>query len=66
MPPDFYLNATQVGEVLGVSRQRAMQYADDDPEFPEPAVIVGTDRGWRAADIRRYKRLRERRKKAAT
>lgn len=62
VPPTHYLNLTQVGEMLGVTRQRALQYADSDVEFPLPAVVVGTVRGWARADILRYRRARERRK----
>lgn len=49
------INLTEIAGILGVSRQRAGQIADTDPDFPEPAV-PGTRRLYTRPSIEMFHR----------
>lgn len=51
--PVELLTATDVGRLLGVSRQRVSQLAAT-PGFPEPIGTLGRSRIWRRPDIERW------------
>jgi predicted DNA-binding transcriptional regulator AlpA len=44
----------EVGEMLGVSRQRVDQIARDDPKFPKPEAELATGRVWKRAAIEKW------------
>ena len=48
----------EVGRILGVTRQRADQISQSDPDFPAPAAdaVLGRRRWrlWRRKDVERY------------
>ena len=45
---------TEVGAMLGVSRERARQIIDNYPDFPPPAALVGTRRGWERGHVEQW------------
>lgn len=47
------VSATEIGRMLGVSRQRAVQLSRV-PGFPEPAAEIAAGRIWRRADIQKW------------
>jgi predicted DNA-binding transcriptional regulator AlpA len=55
MVPAQLLNLSDIGRLLGVSRQRAAQLAQH-AEFPEPAGEMGRGKVWRAKDIEKWAR----------
>jgi predicted DNA-binding transcriptional regulator AlpA len=44
---------SEVAQILGVSRQRARQLADD-PRFPKPVAVLMSGPVWIAADVRAF------------
>jgi hypothetical protein len=46
----------EIGEMLGVTRQRVDQLARDDPSFPEPAAVLATGRIWERAVVEAWAR----------
>ena len=50
---------TEIGDVLGVSRQRAAQLAET-PGFPAPIAELASGRIWRAQDVRLWSETRRR------
>lgn len=46
----------EIAELLGVSRQRVDQLANDDPRFPEPVAVLAAGRVWERADVERWAR----------
>jgi prophage regulatory protein len=49
------IGVTEVGRVLGASKQRAHQLSQV-PGFPKPATTLATGRVWRRADVERWAR----------
>jgi hypothetical protein len=45
--------AAEFGELAGVPPQRACQLATRE-DFPKPAAVLGTGRGWRRGDLERW------------
>lgn len=48
------VGATEIAAMLSVSRQRVHQLAKDDPEFPEPAVVLSAGGVWEREAIERW------------
>ena len=48
------LGTTDIGLMLGVSRQRVGQLADSNQDFPPPVDVVGRQRVWNRTDIERW------------
>lgn len=48
------IGLTQVAAMLGVSRERASQIVGSYADFPVPAAVVGTRRGWEAGQVERW------------
>jgi predicted DNA-binding transcriptional regulator AlpA len=46
---------TEIGELLGVSRQRAGQLSETDG-FPEPVAVLAAGRIWKRADVEAWAR----------
>lgn len=42
--------ATEIGRMLGISRQRVQQLAAE-PGFPEPAAVLAMGKVWREGDV---------------
>ncbi|HZU74065.1 MAG TPA: hypothetical protein VE990_14965 [Acidimicrobiales bacterium] len=45
------VSLTEIGRMLGVSRQRAAQLAAEYDDFPQPAAMVGSRRIWSEAAV---------------
>lgn len=45
---------TEVGAMLGVSRERAHQLVDSYQDFPPPVAVVGTRRGWDPVQVEQW------------
>lgn len=45
-----HVGTTEIARMLGVSRSYAAQLVNSKG-FPDPAVTIGTTRGWRRADV---------------
>jgi prophage regulatory protein len=50
------VGVTEIGDLLGVSRQRADQLSRTDG-FPEPIGAIAAGRIWRRADVEAWGRL---------
>lgn len=57
LPPLAVLS--DVARILGVSRQRAVQLAQTDPDFPAPVLELPTGRVYAAAGVEAYARRRD-------
>jgi hypothetical protein len=55
MVPVAMLNLSDIGRLLGVSRQRAAQLAQH-AGFPKPAGEMGRGKVWRKTDIEQWAR----------
>ena len=53
--PEQLVNLSDIGRLLGVSRQRAAQLAARD-DFPEPAGMMGRGKVWRHRDVEKWAR----------
>jgi predicted DNA-binding transcriptional regulator AlpA len=49
------MGAAEIGELLGVSRQRVQQLISR-PDFPAPAVVLAMGKVWRTADVKDWAR----------
>lgn len=47
------VGAAEIGEMLGVSRQRVQQLVSR-PDWPEPAVVLAMGKVWRAEDVQAW------------
>jgi len=45
------VGVAELAELLGVSRQRAVQIADSFQDFPEPEVELASGRVWKRSDV---------------
>ena len=45
---------TEIGRILGVSRQRAAQLAIEHEDFPQPAAVVSFRRIWSEVAVREW------------
>ena len=50
---DGYVRLKEIGQMLGVTLQRAQQLAAE-PGFPRPSQVVGRSRTWRRDEIERW------------
>ncbi len=50
------MSATEIGELLGVSRQRVDQIAKADPTFPEPVAVLSGVRVWETEAVTEWAR----------
>lgn len=48
------VDLTEVGAMLGVSRERARQIIGNYSDFPPPAAVVGTRRGWDRGQVEQW------------
>jgi predicted DNA-binding transcriptional regulator AlpA len=48
--PGDLVGVTEIGDLLGVSRQRADQLTRTDG-FPEPVAVISAGRIWRRTDV---------------
>jgi len=48
---DALMGSTEIGSLLGVSRQRAAQLAAEYDDFPAPVATLAAGRIWKRADI---------------
>lgn len=48
------VSVTEIAAMLGVSHQRASQIIDAYDDFPEPAVVMGSRRGWDRTAVERW------------
>ncbi len=55
MVPERFVNLSDIGRMLGVSRQRAAQLSERE-DFPEPAGLMGRGKVWRERDVERWAR----------
>jgi hypothetical protein len=55
MVPAAMVNLSDIGRLLGVSRQRAAQLAEHH-DFPEPAGQMGRGKVWRRVDVEKWAR----------
>ena len=53
---DGLISATEIGALLGVSRQRVDQIAKADESFPNPIAVLRGIRVWTLADVDRWAR----------
>lgn len=53
--PDFLMGATEIAELLGVTRQRVQQLAKTD-EFPKPYDVLTMGAVWLKVDIEQWAR----------
>ncbi len=47
------VGTTEIGALLGVSRQRAAQLAAGE-DFPEPVAVLAAGRVWMLADVKSW------------
>lgn len=47
------MGAAEIGQLLGVGRQRVQQLVRTDG-FPEPAAVLGMGKVWHADDVRQW------------
>lgn len=57
---DHLMGAAEIGELLGVSRQRVQQLVSR-ADFPAPAVELAMGKVWRREDVERWATERGRR-----
>lgn len=53
--PDFLMGATEIAELLGVSRQRVQQLAKTDG-FPAPYDVLTMGAVWLKVDVEKWAR----------
>jgi len=51
---DGFLSATEIGALLGISRQRVDQIARADAEFPDPIAVLSGIRVWKRSDVEEW------------
>jgi prophage regulatory protein len=47
---------TEVAEMLGVSKQRVVQLAQNYEDFPKPEAVLTTGRIWKRSDVEKWVR----------
>ena len=52
------VGAAEIGEMLGVGRQRVHQLTTR-PDFPEPVVVLSMGKVWHREDVERWDRERK-------
>jgi prophage regulatory protein len=50
------VSASEIADMLKISRQRVDQIAKSDPSFPKPTAILSGIRVWDTADIEKWAR----------
>ena len=50
---DGYVRLKEIGQMVGVTLQRAQQLTAE-PGFPEPSHVVGRSRLWRRGEVERW------------
>lgn len=55
MAPEQLVNLSDIGRLLGVSRQRAAQLSERE-DFPAPMGVMGRGKVWRLVDIEEWAR----------
>jgi prophage regulatory protein len=58
--PGDLVGVTEIGDLLGVSRQRADQLTRTEA-FPDPVAVLSAGRIWRRADVEAWARATGRR-----
>lgn len=58
---DDALGSSEVGELLGVSRQRVHQLHREHPDFPPPLVLVSMGPLWDEAAVEKFAQVWDRR-----
>jgi len=57
MSPDQLVGASEIGEMLGITRQRVDQLARTDDNFPEPEATIGRGvRVWSREGVEKWAR----------
>jgi hypothetical protein len=49
-----FIGLGDIGRMLGVTRQRARQLAEQYDDFPDPAIDLSGAPGWRIGDIEKW------------
>jgi prophage regulatory protein len=55
--PHHLLGATEIGVLLGVSRQRVDQLTREDETFPKPVAELAAGRVWDREDVEKWARM---------
>ena len=51
---DHLVGVAELSELLGVTRQRAIQIADAYEDFPAPQVVLASGRIWARAEVEEW------------